>query len=311
MEEVKTSGLELYDFNKTRLLSLLDFIISNKKLSKEHLTVEASRTIGIKKLEAEFVLNFLEDFNYLYNNKGILSIRSSFDKHHLFVLISKYYFNLILNNEWLKKKFFIETEINLNNKRELILKRSTLPINLRSIILNLKEFGFVKNLDGDDIIISNIDFALELLRVTLNNIPNSITQREFDEILLLRKRNGELSELFVLEHEKSKLKSMNLKPIHCSIENVGLGYDLISFDLSGNQIYIEVKALSKNSFFLSSNEIKTSKKLASSYYIYCVKFKQGVPIKIKKIIQNPFHEIFVLNNYSKKESNYKISLKSV
>ena len=68
------------------------------------------------------------------------------------------------------------------------------------------------------------------------------------------------------------------------------GYDIQSFDESGNQIYIEVKSTkgkNKNYFEISENEIRAAKELGDAYYIYQVTNALTDP-KISTVINNLF-----------------------
>ena len=77
--------------------------------------------------------------------------------------------------------------------------------------------------------------------------------------------DGFKGELFVLEQERKKLQDQNLLvknyPRHVSIESDIYGYDILSKDEVGNDIYIEVKTTTKREgdfkadmFYLSNNE---------------------------------------------------------
>ena len=103
---------------------------------------------------------------------------------------------------------------------------------------------------------------------------------------------GELAEDFVLKSETKKLKNINKYPKQISHVDVAAGYDIVSYDKSGEEIYIEVKGFQKNySFHWSENEISVSKNLSDKYYIYCVRFENNTPFEIFKKIQNPYEKI--------------------
>jgi hypothetical protein len=89
-----------------------------------------------------------------------------------------------------------------------------------------------------------------------------------------KKRIGDLGEILVLEYEKARLKELNINkvPIHESKCNGdGLGYDILSYNDSGENIFIEVKT-TKNSadqpFYITQNELECSKINDSHYYLY-------------------------------------------
>lgn len=96
----------------------------------------------------------------------------------------------------------------------------------------------------------------------------------------LQKQNsmiGFLGEQIVLKYEKDKLSDdLNLAQ---QIEHVsqtkgdGLGYDILSFDSQGNEIFIEVKTTTqgKNTpFYMSSNEVSFANKHPDNYFLYRV-----------------------------------------
>ena len=84
---------------------------------------------------------------------------------------------------------------------------------------------------------------------------------------------GEFGEEKVFSLECDKLKGTSLNPIWVAKEDDSLGYDIESYDLSGNRIYIEVKSTPygpKTPFHMSQKEIDTSIKYGDNYYIYRV-----------------------------------------
>tara|TARA_B100000989_G_scaffold153229_1_gene114313 strand:- start:132 stop:1370 length:1239 start_codon:yes stop_codon:yes gene_type:complete len=93
------------------------------------------------------------------------------------------------------------------------------------------------------------------------------------------KKVGDAGEKHVFDYEKNKLESKGRHDLADLIvkqyEDLSFfpGYDIQSFDESGNKIYIEVKSTkgkSKSYFEISENEIKAAKELGDSYYIYQV-----------------------------------------
>jgi len=93
------------------------------------------------------------------------------------------------------------------------------------------------------------------------------------------KRIGDLGELFVIQLEKEKLIQANKPKIakkvahHAKDIGDGLGYDVLSFDVEGNQMFIEVKATksTKNTpFFITRNELERSKQEQDNFFIYRV-----------------------------------------
>ena len=93
------------------------------------------------------------------------------------------------------------------------------------------------------------------------------------------KRIGDLGELFVIQLEREKLIKANKPKLakkvahHARDIGDGLGYDVLSFDASGNEMFVEVKSTKsdKNTpFFITRNELERSKQEQENFYIYRV-----------------------------------------
>ncbi|MGB4824452.1 MAG: DUF3883 domain-containing protein, partial [Leuconostoc mesenteroides] len=96
----------------------------------------------------------------------------------------------------------------------------------------------------------------------------------------LQKQNsmiGFLGEEIVLKYEKNILS--NVPDLSQRIEHVsqtkgdGLGYDILSFDSQGYEIFIEVKTTTqgKNTpFYMTSNEVNFANKHPDNYFLYRV-----------------------------------------
>ena len=91
-----------------------------------------------------------------------------------------------------------------------------------------------------------------------------------------RKELGDEGELSIIEYEKEKLKNCNRedlveKIIHVSELNDSAGYDILSYDENGDQIFIEVKTTEGpvgTDFYISPGEIKFSKDNIEKYFLY-------------------------------------------
>lgn len=90
---------------------------------------------------------------------------------------------------------------------------------------------------------------------------------------------GLAGEQFVLAYEQWKLQRHGLPELAQQVEHVsvtlgdGLGFDIRSFDLAGNEQWIEVKTTSfaKDSpFFVTRNELRTSQAHADKFHLYRV-----------------------------------------
>jgi hypothetical protein len=102
---------------------------------------------------------------------------------------------------------------------------------------------------------------------TVNFIQNGIEN----------KRLGDLGELWVMKYEIEKLRNAKRDNLIDKIKHTskdegdGTGFDIQSFDIYGNKIFIEVKTTKgrKNStFFVTRNELERSKIEKEHYYLY-------------------------------------------
>ncbi|QTD42798.1 DUF3883 domain-containing protein [Sporosarcina sp. Te-1] len=89
---------------------------------------------------------------------------------------------------------------------------------------------------------------------------------------------GKLGEEYVYKVEYKKLIDKPFANLidKTKADNPKNGYDILSYDLEGNEIFIEVKATStlRDEFYISQNELETAEKLLKSgkkHYVYFVK----------------------------------------
>jgi len=88
---------------------------------------------------------------------------------------------------------------------------------------------------------------------------------------------GKAGELLALEYEEFRLHSAGKKHLAARIEHVsatlgdGLGYDILSFDVSGKERFVEVKttAFAKETpFFASNNEVAFARAMSEQFHLY-------------------------------------------
>lgn len=123
---------------------------------------------------------------------------------------------------------------------------------------------------------TNLLYSFETLqKKLLDNISNNI---DFEKINKLKKQIGDLGEAFVYEFEKNKLKHTEYYELvdNTPSKNPSLGYDILSYNLDGDEIYIEVKTEisdKENDFYISDNELSVAKEKVAKgkkYLIYRV-----------------------------------------
>jgi hypothetical protein len=112
-----------------------------------------------------------------------------------------------------------------------------------------------------------------------NQVNSNITPSKIDfiEKEIRNKHLGLLGELFILKSEIEFLKSndkddLARKVQHVSVEiGDSLGYDILSYDLKGNEKKIEVKTTRSDisrPFYLTRNELVVSSKSSENYFLY-------------------------------------------
>lgn len=103
------------------------------------------------------------------------------------------------------------------------------------------------------------------------------TKIDFIEKEIRNKHLGLLGELFILKSEIEFLKSNGKEELankvqHISVEiGDGLGYDILSYDLLGNEKKIEVKTTRGDitrPFYLTRNELEVSSQNPNNYFLY-------------------------------------------
>jgi hypothetical protein len=93
-------------------------------------------------------------------------------------------------------------------------------------------------------------------------------RRDYIEREARNRSLGLAGELFVLEYEARRLHAIGQRKLSERVDHVsktkgdGLGYDILSFEESGRESFIEVKTTSSSSltpFYISANELRFSK----------------------------------------------------
>lgn len=90
---------------------------------------------------------------------------------------------------------------------------------------------------------------------------------------------GLAGELQVLKHEQDYLKTQGCSDLAQKVRHVsqldgdGVGYDILSYTLDGDDKYIEVKTttgVAETPFYITSNELTFSEQYPNNYYLYRV-----------------------------------------
>lgn len=129
-----------------------------------------------------------------------------------------------------------------------------------------------------------------------NQASNDCNRKtDFDTKNRNNKRLGDRGELIVFQFEQNKLKNCRKSNLVKEVRHIAknsdtAGYDILSFDENGNEIYIEVKSTRSKqgdaNFFLTANELECAKG-NMNYWVYIVFEAHTISPKIWRI-NNPF-----------------------
>jgi len=156
---------------------------------------------------------------------------------------------------------------------------------------------------------------------TEQTIPNKPTtkykNRKTDYVKQSKKfkRIGDRGEQVVLKAERHFLEKNGKHKLadkidHISKRDDSLGYDIVSYDLEGNKIFIEVKSTLKpvgqSSIYISANELEVAVN-KKNYYFYII---YNVGDKIPKIWKIDGKDFLTDTNIEKEAILYKINLRT-
>lgn len=141
--------------------------------------------------------------------------------------------------------------------------------------------GFEAGILGKNILTSTLQFvALPQIKPNIAKPTfKAYKNIDFIKIEIENKKLGYLGELLVIELEKEFLITNGRQNLADKVEHTsitlgdGLGYDILSFDLNGNNKYIEVKTTRGDidrPFYLTKNEIAFSQLNENNYFLYRV-----------------------------------------
>jgi len=143
--------------------------------------------------------------------------------------------------------------------------------------------------------------------------PQKIDWKELNE---LRKNIGDIGELIVIKYEKKKLLKLNMPEYAAKVEHSaliygdGLGYDILSYNESAEEVYIEVKTTKgRNSEIINftDNELKCMKEYGEKIYLYRIYDLNDIDYTAKVDIYKGFE--FISNAFQFEVKNYKASFK--
>jgi hypothetical protein len=160
---------------------------------------------------------------------------------------------------------------------------------------------------------SNIELSVSSFDAYKSNMPKVIDYAELNRRL---EEIGKLGEKYVYEYEVTRLKKAG-SDYHTEVDdriasNPSNGYDILSYDVDGSEVWIEVKTTTsideKTPFFMSKNQIDTMEnciKNGVKYRVYRVlniwaENKDDIQLKKYDIVRNGEGFIF-------EDTSYKIT----
>jgi hypothetical protein len=115
-------------------------------------------------------------------------------------------------------------------------------------------------------------------------IKSGLSEKNFKKLQEKRFEIGQKGEEYIVEHERQNLikdsrEDLAKKVVRISEEDIGAGFDVLSFNIDGEKKYIEVKATTGtgSTFELTRNELRAAKKLGQQYWLYFVRDIDGTP----------------------------------
>jgi hypothetical protein len=259
------------------ILYFLQSVIGHRQLSVDDLKTICLHAPGHYVMDVDTLLSYCNCFDlvilgtYISLDKTILGLIT--DTSRLTKFLADKCFSKLFDEQILTADFF---SFDIEEKKYMF-KNEKLPLCWSSIRNLMIDFGFL-----------NVERTIHSTRFFVSTKYEDIIQqyckphKKTITIEELRKRieasnaAGEKAELFALDFEKQRIKSVVLQNQVRIISNidVGAGYDIVSFDSESSSEYdrfIEVKAVSSDiSFYLSSNEIEIARLKGPKYYLYLV-----------------------------------------
>lgn len=174
--------------------------------------------------------------------------------------------------------------------------------NLRNLLIELEFISYNQDQKYYEITEKYLPLFFEIIK------EHTISPDQLKKIIEEQDEIGKNAELEIVNYERLRLsfrQDLVFAIEHKSIKDTSLGYDIKSFTVNdGSEVmdrYIEVKAISnfREKFYITINEVETSKKFGSQYFLYLLPAigKNRFDLNNLIIIQNPFCNIFNNNEW--------------
>ena len=236
-------------------------------------------------------------------------------KHKNIIVLKKFilenifnYFKTDLTFQQIFKKSNIKYNVENNS---FLIQNSAFKLEYSQLKKLFLSFDFLEVSENKNTINYVINQEYVYLLDYLNNKQlKKLTPDELKDKLLYQEFIGNLGEEFVFNFEYNRLE-LKKEIIWISKYSVSEGFDIISFENndSDTKRFIEVKTyIGKPHFYWSKYEINISKLLSNQYYLYLIDFnKISNEGYVPTIINNPYQNVFMNENWFKEVEKYKFT----
>lgn len=269
------------------LNQVIRYLHEKRIVKKSQVYHELVRTSNAVDADIDFVIEFLVNTDLASYSEDKILVNNNLTADELLIQLKLYFLSRLYADDETKRALFVDPLVSIINDY-LYINIDSIKIKFRHVSKQLIDLE-IAELINDKLKIIDYSLAKEIT----SRIQRRMSLSEFKRLQEIKHIKGEIAEKFILQQEIIKLKKTNYQPVRMSIINVTAGYDILSYDDSGNKIYLEVKALTKqNEFYFSSNELNTSKFLGNKYFIVLVEVLQSQTCKVIQLIQNPSVTLF-------------------
>ena len=170
------------------------------------------------------------------------------------------------------------------------------------------DFGIIES-STIDFYVSQIIFLMASINDANSNlVVTPLTPQQWAKKAERNAQIGLEGELFVLRNEEKRLINLGINrigyPKHVALESNHYGFDILSLDSTGNEIFIEVKTTTRksndpnsNCFFMSNNE----------YNVYCQNKERYKLHRVFDVENTPGFEELNLEELTLESDGYKFT----
>ena len=293
-----------YNGGIREIRQVLSYVITKKRFLKKSIFYELIRTSNSHDNDIIFVFNFLLETKNAVEENGDFELKNNLGLDEFLVQIKLYYLNLLYSNEGIYNSLFNKSKIIVENDY-IFIEIDSIPLKYRQYLRALIKLEIAEKIDNK---LKILHFSV--LNEIVKNISKKMSLEEFNRVQQLKVIKGEVAETFIFNQESDKLKNTGNTPIHMSFINIKAGYDILTYNEKGEEIYLEVKALTSNGeFYWSTNEINISKYYKDKYFLVLVNVENLTKCRVVKTIKDPSNVIFKSKLYVVQENiDYKITL---